>query len=240
MDELKPAARRFLEHTLRGFAGLARDAGDYESLVEIVRGSRLPELFEAHGRFAMSDPEVADLAKQRYRPPPYDLEGLLAMPTGSLGHEYANFLVSQGLSAEKIIEDFDAEPSWERDVDYLYSRRFRTHDIHHLLANFDTSMAGEIGVAAIYYVQLRNPVGPVMAAGVLTHAILEPEWLEPVAQAISHGFRIGRDARNLFAFKYEEGWERTVDEWRAEIGIEIPPKISTHELERAWHEAAAS
>ncbi len=235
MDELKPEARQFLTHTLRGFLGLARDAGDYESLVEVVQGSRLPELFEAHERFAMADPDVAALVRKRYTPPPYDMDRLLAMPAGSLGHEYANFLVSQGLSADKIIDDFDAQPSWEHDVDYLWSRRFRTHDIHHLLANFDTSMAGEIGVAAIYYVQLRNPVGPVALAGVLSHAILEPEWLEPIAQAAAHGYRVGRDARNLFAFKYEEGWERPIDEWRAEIGIEVPPDISTHALEQAWH-----
>ena len=96
-------------------------------------------------------------------------------------------------------------------------------------------MAGEIGVATIYYVQLRNPVGPVMGAAALSHAILEPEWLAPVAQAIAHGYRIATEASNFFAWKYEEDWERPLDEWRREIGIEPAPPISTQALEEAWH-----
>ena len=92
-------------------------------------------------------------------------------------------------------------------------------------------------VAAVYYVQLRNPVGPVMGAAILSHAILEPEWLAPISEAIQHGYRIGRDAKNLFGFKYEEGWERPLEEWRREIGIEPAPEISSFDLERAWHES---
>ena len=237
MDGLDPAALKFVKHSLKGFLGLTKNAGDYESLIEIVLGSRVPELFEAHGRFAMSDPAVAALARERYEPPLYDTETLRAMPTGSLGYEYAKFLTSRGLSVEDLVRDFDAVPRDTRDVDYLYSRRFRTHDIHHLIANFNTSMAGEIGVAAIYYVQLRNPVGPVMGAAILSHAILEPEWLAPISEAIQHGYRIGRDAKNLFGFKYEEGWERPLEEWRREIGIEPAPEISSFDLERAWHES---
>ena len=237
MDGLDPAALAFVKHSLRGFLGLAENPSDYDSLVEIVAGSRLPELFEAHGRFALSDPAVAALARERYNPPLADTQSLLALPEGSLGREYAAFLTSRGLTVEKIVEDFDSAPSAERDVDYLYTRRFRTHDIHHLLANFDTSMAGEIGVATVYYVQLRNPVGPVLGAAVLSHAIFEPEWLAPVAEAIHHGYRIGREAKNLFGFRYEEGWERPLEEWRREVGIEPAPPISSFDLERVWREA---
>lgn len=237
MDGLDPGALRFVKHSLKGVLGITKNPSDYDSLIEIVRGSRIPELFEAHGRYAMSDPAVASLVRERYEPPPYDLAGLLAMPRGSLGHEYATYLQSRGLSVEQIVQDFNPVPSDARDVDYLYSRRFRTHDIHHMLANFDTSMAGEIGIATIYFVQTRNPVGPVIGAAVLSHSILEPEWLEPVARAMQHGYRIGQDARNLFAFKYEDDWERPVEEWRRVIGIEPAPEISTLDLERAWHDA---
>lgn len=237
MDGLDPEALRFMKHSIKGFLGITENPSDYDSLLEIVRGSRAPELFEAHGRFALSDPALAALVRERYVPPRYDMKSLLSMPEGSLGREYAVFLTSRGLTAEKIIHDFDPVPSDTRDVDYLYSRRFQSHDIHHLLANFDTSMAGEIGVAAMYFVQTRNPVGPVMAAAVLSHAILEPEWLSPVAEALQHGYRIGRDAKNVFAFKYEEAWERPLDEWRRKIGIVPAPEISTYDLERAWHEA---
>ena len=235
MDGLEPKVLQFVRHSLRGFWGLTKNPSDYGSLMEIVEGSRLPELFEAHGRFAMSDPAVAALARERYEPPPYDMKELLTLPPGSLGHEYASMMTSRGLTVEKLVQDFDAVPRDARDVDYLYSRRFRTHDLHHLLANFDTSIAGELGVAAIYYMQTRNPVGPILLSALLTHAVLEPEWLAPVVEALQHGYRIGADAKNLFSFKYEEGWERPIDEWRAEIGIDPAPAVSTFDLEAAWH-----
>lgn len=117
MDGLDPKALHFLRHSLRGFFGLTRNPSDYGSLMEIVEGSRWPELFEAHGSFAMSDPEVAALVRERYEAPPYTMAGLLGLPEGSLGHAYASMMTERGLSAEKIIQDFDAVPSDVRDVD---------------------------------------------------------------------------------------------------------------------------
>ena len=132
------------------------------------------------------------------------------------------------------MQDFDPVPNDATDADYLFTRRIRTHDIHHYLTNFDTSVAGELGVAAVYYVQTRNPVFPLWGAAALSHAILEPEWLDPLAQTIAHGYRIGRDAANLMAFKYEEDWERPVAAWREELHLEPAPTISSAHLEARW------
>ena len=98
MHGLEPHALRFIKHALRGFFGLIEKPGDYESLMEMVKGSHVPELFQAHGRYEMSNTALAAIARERYHPRPYDLDELAGPPPGSLGHEYAMTMKARGLS----------------------------------------------------------------------------------------------------------------------------------------------
>ena len=106
--------------------------------MELVKGSHVPELFQAHGRYEMSNPALAAIARARYHPPSYDLDALGRLAPGSLGHEYAMTMKARGLSPDQLVQDFDPVPNDATDADYLFTRRIRTHDIHHYLTNFST------------------------------------------------------------------------------------------------------
>lgn len=231
MHGLGPDSIALVQKAMQGFLGTLRMPADFESITQIIEGVHLPELWAAHGEFQLAIPELAALARERYDPGPYDMDALAALPPGTLGHEYATTMRARGLSAEDLARDLHALRGSSSDVDYLFARRIQTHDIHHLMTNFDTSVAGEVGMSTVYYFQIGNPVTPLFAAALFTHAIREPGWLAPLVEALEHGHRIGRVAANLVAVKWEEGWDRPVEEWRRELNLQPAPLISTHLLQ---------
>jgi len=48
------------------------------------------------------------------------------------------------------------------------------------------------------------------------------EGFETLSRAISHGQAIAHQASCLAAVRWEEGWDRPVSAWRAELGISDP------------------
>jgi ubiquinone biosynthesis protein COQ4 len=142
-----------------------------------------------------------------------DLEALAALPPGTLGHEYARFLRSRGLSP-----DLFQAPANVSDPRAAYvAQRFRqTHDLWHVVTGFATDPASEVALQAFTFGQTGAPSTGVLATvGTLRAVSLGYR----MGRATVAAYRNGKAARYLGAFPWEDHWATPVSELRAMLGI---------------------
>ena len=168
-----------------------------------------------------SDPASAQLLDERYLGPEFNLDTLLQYPKGSLGWTYAKVLSTLHYDPE-----FYRKREIKPDVDYIPQRLRKTHDLHHILTGFSFDDFGEFGVISVSIGQIHYPTFQLICllGSFLTFVTLPPvrgsqEPLEYSFDLISQGIRIAREAKWLFPVKFEEGLERPIEEWRAELNI---------------------
>ncbi|MFM7547928.1 MAG: Coq4 family protein, partial [Cyanobacteriota bacterium] len=134
-------------------AGGGADAGNVFELSRRLSDSRPMRLCE---RRLKQDPASAALIAARRPLGPHDLDRLLAMPKGSLGHTYATVMQTLGYDI-----NFFPEPSFYNDLasdaDYINHRVYASHDIHHIISGFSLDNFGETGVISISIAQFSFP-----------------------------------------------------------------------------------
>jgi ubiquinone biosynthesis protein COQ4 len=151
--------------------------------------------------------------------PPQDLPALRALPAGSLGREYARFLDANGIAP--LVVSAAVRERFARDP---YALRYTaTHDIHHVLAGFDTGFAGEAGVLAFNVGQGSAPVGPAMLWLVrLLFVLASPTQARAVANNVRVGLAMGRAAQLVIASPLESWFDEPLADVRARLGIPDP------------------
>ena len=106
------------------------------------------------------------------------------------------------------------------DAEYVELRLSQTHDLWHIITGFDTSVIGEIGLQAFHLPQFPYPLATMLVANSLISTTLkEPELLPHLLEAIAQGFQMGKAAKPLFAQKWEDGWEKPLSQWQAELNL---------------------
>jgi ubiquinone biosynthesis protein Coq4 len=152
--------------------------------------------------------------------PPIDLEKLNQYPKGSFGWEYAQHMKTNHL------KPFNVSPQLEdiakRNVFAL--RYAVTHDIFHVLLEFDTSYAGEIGVLAFAAEQDYSPLLKVsLALAKVLYPVLAPWQLKEIFANLRKGQKLAKKAKFLLGVRFEEYWERPLSEVKAELGLTAQP-----------------
>ena len=143
-----------------------------------------------------------------------DLAALAALPEATLGHAYAHFLTSRGLTPEV----FDTPPEEIHDprVQYVVQRIRQTHDLWHVVTGCNTDPAGEIALQAFTYAQLRAPSTLILAlAGTLKGAREKRSLPREVLAA----YRAGRHANKLATFPWEDHWATPLADVRRMLGL---------------------
>jgi ubiquinone biosynthesis protein Coq4 len=148
-----------------------------------------------------------------------DLPTMRALPNGSLGRGYARFLDANG------IVPLDISPAVrERFRESPYALRYTvTHDLHHVLAGFDTGLAGEAGVLAFNVGQGAAPVGRGMLRLVhVLYSIASPTQARAIANNIRVGLAMGQKAELVIASPLESWLEEPLGEVRRRLRIPEP------------------
>ena len=160
----------------------------------------------------------AELIEQRYPPFQPDLQALSELADDTLGHAYAGMIRRMNYDPEFFRpRDTSSEALW------LTQRIATTHDIHHVIAGFNTEPAGESGVLAITATQIGFPAYVLLNLLASFKSVrFQPAELEAISCGIAHGNRIGLEAAPLVVQKWEEGWDKPLNEWRQELGVRIP------------------
>jgi len=204
--------------TLKGALTLVRNPEKTDSVYDIEDGLRHTKATQAAIAFVQKDPAVARLIAERYLPPPLNLEALAQLPADSLGYIYARYIRDAGFDPNfyRPIDVVD-------DVSYVLLRMRQTHDVWHIVAGFDTNVAGELGLKAFELAQTRRTMAAVLVCGGLLKTLFNtPDQLDAVLDRLASGYRMGINAQPLLAQKWEEQWERPLTEWR-EL-LDIPQK----------------
>lgn len=130
-----------------------------------------------------------------------DLDALAALPDGTLGHAYAEFLRSRNLTPDV----FDGAPREVSDprMAYIHQRMRQTHDLWHVVTGYDTDPASEIALQAFTFGNTGAPSTFILAlAGTLRGSLEYPRLALEVLEA----FQAGRRAAKLGTFPWEDHW----------------------------------
>jgi len=161
-----------------------------------------------------------------------DLEALENMPEGTLGHELAVYY------RENNIAPFDTTQPIRNDIDYISKRYRETHDIYHLLTGYGTDVMGEMELQAFVRGNLgiRAPL-MMLPFGFLASRFgtsiagseegIEPFVLTEYVSQVRAAQRRGASLEPLIAIRFEDHWERPVEELRREFldgGAEEEPQ----------------
>lgn len=214
-DATKLPAR---ERWRRAFAALARVVVDPEQTDQVLvfslyanAGSmprRIERFFESEvGRRLYAEHRTIDSAS-------IDLDALAALPEGTLGHAYARFLRSRGLTPAV----FDAPPAEVTDprMQYVVQRLRQTHDLWHVVTGHDTDPASEVALQAFTFAQVRAPSSAILATVGTLRALRQKPG---VARDVLAALRLGRRAEPLPVFPWEDHWATPLVEVRRMLGI---------------------
>ncbi|MGD1943218.1 MAG: Coq4 family protein [Leptolyngbyaceae cyanobacterium] len=215
-----PLTRRQIDLDLlgviRGAITLVIDPSKTSSVYDVEDGLRNRQATTLAVEFVKQHPDVAEIFASRYVATPPDLGQLLQLPEDSLGHAYATYLKTSGFEA-----DFYRPLEVEDDVTYFLLRMRQTHDIWHLIAGFSTDVPGELGLKAFELAQTRRPLSAVLlSGGVLSAVFKSPATLGPLLEQIAIGYRLGSTAQPLLAQRWEDHWERSLEDWRSQLNLQ--------------------
>ncbi len=202
--------------TLKGAIGMLRDPEHTESVFDIEDGLRGITAYQLALAHVQSFPAVRRMIEARWLAPPVDLAALRRCPPGSLGEAFARHIDGHGFDP-----DYFRKVEVRDDLDYVLMRVRQTHDLWHVVTGFDTSRIGELALKAFELAQVRRPMAAVITTGgVMRYLFVDPDRLGDVLRAISMGYRLGLAAAPFLAERWEEGWDRPLASWRAQLRVD--------------------
>jgi ubiquinone biosynthesis protein Coq4 len=204
---------------VKSFTAMVFGDNSLETVSELTDGLLETPAYDLVAHHLNQDPACAALIRDRYIPPVHDLDALLTLPPDSLGYIYAAQMKKTGFDP-----NLHAGMTAETDAHYVELRLSQTHDLWHMVTGFDTSEIGEIGLQAFHLPQFPYPLATMLVAiSLISTTLKEPEMLPKLLAAIAQGFQMGKTAKPLFAQKWEEGWEKTLSQWQAELNLQATP-----------------
>ena len=220
-------------NNLKLLAAVGRSGGELGTIADLVDnflGS--PQMEDCIRRFRAL-PGGAELMDGRYPPLEPPIAQLQTLPAGTLGREYARLILQLGYDPE-----FFRPRPIESDGQWLTQRIATTHDIHHVISGFGTERAGETGVLAITAAQIGFPAYVLLtSASQLANFRLKLEEFEGISRAAAHGSAMARQAQCLAIARWEEGWEKPIQQWRQELGLIDPADHETYGLDQQLADA---
>ncbi len=228
----KTTLRREWIHGLRNLGRFIAGSGGLDSAMEAMFGLAGPTVEREFTKFA-AHPVGQKLLSQSPRPDLNSLLGddvsLTAMPKGSFAAAYLIYMDDAGMApAAAFLEAAGLDEKaqrfgWSDDQLWFVRRMANSHDLFHVLAGYDRTIIGEVGVDA--YTAGHIPLIPIRLM-MLYFLILKPS--EPIGwtRYVLNSYRHGRNTPSLFCVDYEAVLPLPLDEVRRQIGI--PSFEETH------------
>ena len=169
------------------------------------------------------DPEGQRLLRERplFDPSTCDMDALLALPEGSFGRTFAEWMRLNDFTPGLMDRESRAE---DPDLAYLGTRLTQVHDFWHVLSGYNRDPSGELGVLMFGWAQMRSyGIGYIL--GTVLWRSLREAWRQgrvasPLAPWLWRAFRAGRRARFLAPLVLEDLFPLPLDTVRSTLGIE--------------------
>ncbi len=145
-----------------------------------------------------------------------DLQELHRLPGNTLGYNYANHMLENGLKplgseAQQI----------ESDLQFLRVHIAQTHDIWHVVTGCNTNLLGELQLEAFYVAQLYATRFwlALIAKNLIKAVVYDVEASTQYMDAITKGWLMGKQAKPLFGIQWKNLWEKPLLEVRTSLNI---------------------
>jgi ubiquinone biosynthesis protein COQ4 len=149
-----------------------------------------------------------------------DRRSLAALPAGSMGRAYFDFMETENLTADGLVM---ASQEWEKDkvspeVELFRNRMRDAHDLTHILTGYGRDGLGELCLLAYMNRHSRN------LGQLLIVAMSWPRLPKPARAAVIQAWRNGKKAQWFPTLDFEALLPRPLDEVRRELGIAEPSR----------------
>jgi ubiquinone biosynthesis protein COQ4 len=208
---------------LRAMRALLRNPDDTALVFEIIEALSGRSRTRVFDRFCRTESGQRLLAERpNLLAQLTDRERLLALPPGTLGRTYGEFMSREQISADGLV---DASENWLRD-DLPADRRWfadrlrDTHDLWHVVTGYGRDLVGEASLLAFTYAQTRNPgIGFIVAVAYLRASRAD----RPARRHLRAGYRRGRNAAWLPGVAWEALLDQPLARVREQLGVGAPP-----------------
>jgi ubiquinone biosynthesis protein COQ4 len=149
-----------------------------------------------------------------------DLPRLRALPDGTVGRTYIEWLDREGVtpdsrSAVRYIDD--------EECAYVMQRYRECHDFYHALTGLPIVREGEVALKAF---EFANTLLPMTGLSVFSALTLKPAERKRFASIyLPWALRNGLRAADVINVYWEEELESSVDDLRRGLGVEPPPDL---------------
>jgi ubiquinone biosynthesis protein COQ4 len=209
----------------RALARLVRNPDETKHVFDLIdalagnSGERMLRRFEA----TESGRRILD-GRRQLLPVLSDRESLMALPAGSLGRTYAEFMTREQISADGLVtasmEGGRAKEDLSPERELIGLRMRDSHDLWHVVTGYGRDLVGEACVLAVTYAQTKNRgIGAIVAMA----------WWKagremPAARTlIRDAYRRGKRAAWLPALEWEALLAKPLAQVREELGFGEPP-----------------
>ena len=177
-------------------------------MIEIINQSSLGEIARAR---QLESPKLRELARMRYFRSWPDSNGFRSMPKGSLGNCFQIRNDRLGLQPLPL----SAPDAHLSDGEYIQARRLGTHDLLHLILGTPITPAGEAAGAAYYSVAMNEFGSAAFLSAWIFHALENKSAKPDIWDGIMFGLEVAKAVSDeIIAARWEEDWEKPLDEWR--------------------------
>jgi ubiquinone biosynthesis protein COQ4 len=147
---------------------------------------------------------------------------LAALPAGTLGRAYYDFMAAENLSAEGLVElSKITRPPASDDVTLFRERNREMHDLLHVVTGYGRDPLGEACLVAFSFAQ-TGLKGFAVIAIYAAQKIARSRPDQPVRRAVFEGYRHGRKAGWLPGADWEALLAQPVEAIRAQFGVRPP------------------
>ncbi len=209
-------------HLVRLLWSMKQLTGDLDRLAQVFEiNDHMMKMRTARDEKAAVDdfaaaPAGARAIRERLRLERADLLAAFAMPPDTLGGAYGQAMRTRGLSIDAIPR---IDP--KSDIEYVVAHYYETHDLWHVLTDFDTDAAGEVGLQAFYLAQGRAYLPLFVISSVLMNtALYAYEQRNARLDAIVRGWTLGKRAQRLLGIDWRDHFARPLLDVRRELGLE--------------------
>jgi ubiquinone biosynthesis protein COQ4 len=209
---------------IRAMRGLMRDREDTRQVFLLMDALRGKTSLRQFARFRQTETGRAVLAERRQLFDRLsDRKSLAALPSGTLGRSYCEFMAAENLSAEGLVDasQFREKLPAGEDMTLFRERSREMHDLLHIVTGYGRDPLGEACLTAFSFAQ-TGLKGFALIAIVASQRISRARPGHAVRRAVSEGYRHGRRAEWLFAADWENLLAEPVETIRARYGV-IPP-----------------
>jgi len=209
---------------IRAMRGLMRDREDTRQVFLLMDALRGKTSLRQFARFRQTETGRTVLAERRQLFDRLsDRKSLAALPSGTLGRSYCEFMAAENLSAEGLVDasQFREKLPAGEDMTLFRERSREMHDLLHVVTGYGRDPLGEACLVAFSYAQTRLKGFAVIAVNA-ARRIARARPGQPVRRAVFEGYRHGRSAGWLPGADWEALLAEPVEAIRAQFAVKPP------------------